>query len=65
MAMKNKTFANVLAFVLATILFVVGYAFIAGGPPGASGAVEWYSILIFLLLWSTVYVILTGGSEMP
>lgn len=64
MAMKNRKLANVLAFVLAVIVFVVGYAVISGAPPGARGALEWYSILIFLVLWSAIYVMLTGGSEM-
>ena len=40
-----------ISFVIACLVFVLGYWMFTGSVPGAAGAVKWWSILILFLLW--------------
>jgi hypothetical protein len=42
------------SFIIASILFIMGYWVFTGTLPGISGAIKWWSILILLLLWGAV-----------
>jgi len=54
------------SFIIAGVIYVIGYWLIAGEPPGVSGAFHWWSIIILLLLWgaaSAALAALFGGGE--
>ncbi len=45
---------GLISFIIAGLIYIVGYWLIAGHPPGVKGAMEWWSILILFLLWGAV-----------
>jgi len=43
-----------ISFVLACVIYVLGYGTLTGSVPGVAGALKWWSILILFLLWGAV-----------
>ncbi|MBI5243046.1 MAG: hypothetical protein HY922_05080 [Elusimicrobia bacterium] len=43
-----------LSFIIACVIYVIGYRLISGNMPGAAGALHWWSIIVLLLLWGAV-----------
>jgi len=43
-----------ISFVIASVIFVLGYVIFTGSLPGVQGALKWWSIITLFLLWGAV-----------
>lgn len=43
-----------ISFIVAGLVFVVGYSIAAGHPPGMAGAMEWWAIAILFVPWGAI-----------
>ena len=65
MASEKPKTKGWLSFIIAGVMYVIGYRVFTGELPGAQGAVKWWSFLILLFLWGTVDYLMSGkfGSQ--
>ena len=56
------------SFIIACVIYLLGYAVVTGGTAGANDVLTWYAILIVFFLWGAVDLVLKkifGKSDDP
>ena len=47
-----------LSFIVACVIYVIGYWVITGAPPGVAGTFHWWSVIVLFLPWGAVSAVL-------